>query len=103
MTKVYISEEYEKDPVYVAARETCIKILDIIKQDSIAVDNYIIEEEAVKYYGTICSTVTNTILINLIKGLRIPDKDSRDEYFMHLTSEIGKHAIQAYLTQMYAH
>ena len=45
----------------------------------------------------------NTILINMVKGMEIPNKEQRDNYYMNLVSELGKHAIQSYLVQLYSH
>jgi hypothetical protein len=100
---IKVSEEQMKNPAFKAAHDTCIKLLHVIREDSKTVDHDILEYHAAEYYGTICSTMMNTILINMVKGMDIPDKEQRDNYYMNLVSELGKHAIQAYLIQLYSH
>lgn len=100
---IRVSEEHMQIPAFKAAHDTCMKLLEVIKEDSKTVDHDILENHAAEYYGTICSTMMNTILINMVKGMDIPDRDQRDNYYMSLVSELGKHAIQAYLSQLYSH
>lgn len=98
-----VSEESLANPTFKAAHATCLKLLKVIQEDSRTVDHDILEHHAVEYYGTICSTMMNTIMINMIKGMEIPDKEQRDHYYMNLISELGKNAIESYLIQLYSH
>jgi len=100
---IKVSDEFMQNPVFKSAHETCMKLLKVIQEDSKVVDHDILENHAAEYYGTICSTMMNTILINMVKGMEIPNKEQRDNYYMNLVSELGKHAIQSYLVQLYSH
>lgn len=100
---IKVNEESMTNPAFKAAHATCLKLLEVIQEDSKVVDHDVLENHAAEYYGTICSTMMNTILINMVKGMDIPDRDQRDNYYMNLVSELGKHAIQSYLIQLYSH
>ena len=100
---IKVSDEQMLNPAFKAAHDTCLKLLEIIKDDSETVDDEVLEYHAAEYYGTICSTMMNTILINMVKGMDIPSKEERDNYFMELVSELGRQAIQSYLVQLYSH
>lgn len=97
------SDEALENPVLKEVYKTCIKIVDIIKEDSRDISDDILENHAAEYYGSICSTIMNTILINMVKGMDIPNREDKDEYYMQLVSELGKKAIEAYLIQSYSH
>ncbi len=100
---IKVSKEHLENPAFKAAHETCLKLLEVIREDSLTVSHDILEHHAAEYYGTICSTMMDTILINMVRGMDIPNKEERDNYYMSLVSELGKHAIQSYLVQLYSH
>lgn len=100
---IKMSDESIRNPALKAAHDTCEKLLLVIRQDSKDIDQDILENHAVEYYGSICSTMMNTILINVVKGLEIPTREERDDFFKSVVAGIAKITIDTYTMHLYSH